>query len=253
MGERLYFQILLIFWLCLALVVFFALFFFNAPYGRLVKKGLGPTLPNRLGWLLMEAPACMGFLLFYLLGEHRKGIAAWVFLLMWQFHYIYRAFIYPFWLRGNEKRMPVSVVGMGISHNVVNSYLNARYLFTFSEGYPANWLAGLPFLAGLVLFAAGMYINRRSDHILRNLRRPGESGYKIPYGGLFRFISCPNYLGEIVEWSGWALATWSLPGLAFAVWTYANLVPRAWAYHRWYRQHFPDYPTERTRCFLACP
>ena len=44
---------------------------------------------------------------------------------------------------------------------------------------------------------------------------------------------------------GWALATWSLPGLAFAVWTVANLVPRARANHRWYRGRFPDYPKER--------
>jgi protein-S-isoprenylcysteine O-methyltransferase Ste14 len=62
---------------------------------------------------------------------------------------------------------------------------------------------------------------------------------------LYRWISCPNYLGEIVEWSGWALATWSLPGLAFAVWTAANLAPRAHSHHLWYREHFEDYPPQR--------
>ena len=55
----------------------------------------------------------------------------------------------------------------------------------------------------------------------------------------------PNYLGEIVVWSGWALATWSLPGLAFAVWTIANLAPRARSHHTWYQETFPDYPAER--------
>jgi hypothetical protein len=58
-------------------------------------------------------------------------------------------------------------------------------------------------------------------------------------------VSAPNYLGEIVEWSGWALATWSLAGLAFALYTTANLAPRALANHRWYRQQFPGYPPER--------
>ena len=82
-------------------------------------------------------------------------------------------------------------------------------------------------------------------HILRNLRKPDESGYRIPYGGLYRWISCPNYFGEIITWVGWAVATWSLPGLAFAVWTIANLAPRARAHHIWYREHFSDYPTER--------
>jgi protein-S-isoprenylcysteine O-methyltransferase Ste14 len=62
---------------------------------------------------------------------------------------------------------------------------------------------------------------------------------------LFEWVSCPNYLGEIVAWAGWALATWSPAGLVFAVWTFANLAPRAWSHHRWYRSNFPEYPKER--------
>lgn len=49
----------------------------------------------------------------------------------------------------------------------------------------------------------------------------------------------------MIEWLGWALAMWSLAGLAFAVWTIANLAPRARANHRWYRAHFAAYPAER--------
>ena len=62
---------------------------------------------------------------------------------------------------------------------------------------------------------------------------------------MFRWVSCPNYFGEIVEWSAWALLTCSLPGLVFAIWTAANLIPRALAYHRWYREEFADYPASR--------
>ncbi len=246
MSEADFFSVLLVAWLLLALVVFFALFLVNAPYGRLAKPGFGPGLPGWLGWLLMEAPASLAFLIFFFLGAHRANRTAWAFLAMWQFHYFYRAFIYPFLLRGNEKRLPASVVGLGVFHNLVNSYLNARYLFTFSGGYPDGWTAGLPFLGGAGLFFTGICINRQSDWILRNLRKPGESGYRIPYGGLFRWVSCPNYLGEIIQWVGWAVATWSLPAMTFAIWTCANLVPRAWAYHRWYHQTFPDYPPERS-------
>ena len=91
----------------------------------------------------------------------------------------------------------------------------------------------------------GVIINFQSDTILMKLRRPGETGHKVPAGGLFRWVSCPNYFGELVEWSGFALATWSLAGLAFAVWGAANLIPRALANHRWYRETFADYPSER--------
>jgi hypothetical protein len=45
-------------------------------------------------------------------------------------------------------------------------------------------------------------------------RRPGETGYKIPHGGLFRLVTGANFLGEIFEWGGWALAQCSLPGMS---------------------------------------
>ena len=75
--------------------------------------------------------------------------------------------------------------------------------------------------------------------------RAFNRGICHPLTGLYRWVSCPNYLGEVVLWIGWAVATRSMAGLAFAVWTIANLAPRAWAHHRWYRQQFEDYPPER--------
>ena len=77
------------------------------------------------------------------------------------------------------------------------------------------------------------------------MRQPGAHDYAIPHGGGFEWVSAPNYLGELIEWSGWALATWSLAGLAFALFSAANLVPRALSNHRWYRQTFPAYPPQR--------
>ena len=96
-----------------------------------------------------------------------------------------------------------------------------------------------------MVFGLGYFCNQQSDSILRNLRAPGETGYKVPYGGLYRFVSSPNYLGEIIQWIGWAVAAWSLAGWIFAIWTMANLVPRAIAHHRWYRETFADYPPQR--------
>ncbi|MXZ72004.1 MAG: hypothetical protein F4Z04_10970 [Acidobacteria bacterium] len=74
---------------------------------------------------------------------------------------------------------------------------------------------------------------------------PGRVGGDGASGGAFRYVSCPNYLGELLEWFGWALATWSLGGLAFFTYTAANLVPRALSHHRWYRERFADYPAGR--------
>jgi protein-S-isoprenylcysteine O-methyltransferase Ste14 len=130
-------------------------------------------------------------------------------------------------LRGSGKRMPVLIAALGFTFNVVNGYLNGRYVFSFSGGYPNHWLLDSRFLLGALLFLLGFAICRHSDALLRRLRQPGQSGYQIPRGGLFQWVSAPNYLGEIIEWGGWALATWSVSGLAFFVWVLANLVPRA--------------------------
>jgi protein-S-isoprenylcysteine O-methyltransferase Ste14 len=128
---------------------------------------------------------------------------------------------------------------------LINATFNGFYLGTIEPMYTPEWLMDPRFIIGMLFVVSGFIINIQSDSILINLRKPGETGYKIPKGGMYRFVSCPNYLGEIMEWTGWAIATWSLPGLAFALWTAANLIPRALDNHRWYHSKFEDYPAER--------
>ncbi|MFO0576749.1 MAG: methyltransferase [Polyangia bacterium] len=243
MTEETFYWALLYSYIGLAIMTAVSLLFIAAPYGRHSRGGFGPRVPSRIGWLLMEAPASLGPLALFLLSGRRDPVTV-AFLLIWQAHYVHRAFIFPFRMRAGAP-MPILVALMGLTFNFGNGYLNWRYLTWLAPAYPAEWLSDPRFLLGLVLFAAGMAVNQHSDWILLHLRKPGETGYKIPHGGMYRFVSCPNYLGECVEWLGWALLTWSLPGLVFALWTAANLVPRAIAHHRDYLRRFPDYPTER--------
>jgi protein-S-isoprenylcysteine O-methyltransferase Ste14 len=245
MKEQIFFTWLLAAWFLVAIVIFITLFFIVAPYGRHSRSNWGWMINNKLGWVIMEAVSPLIFTACFMLGSNARTVTQFGFLGLWNAHYIHRAFIYPFRLRGDAKRIPLAVVAPGIFFNMVNAYLNGRYIFTFSDGYTNQWLADPRFIIGVSIFIIGFIINRQADRMLRNLRSADESGYKIPYGGMYRWISCPNYFGEILIWVGWAIATWSLPGLAFALWTVANLVPRARSHHNWYREHFPDYPPER--------
>jgi 3-oxo-5-alpha-steroid 4-dehydrogenase 1 len=245
--EQAFFSSLIAGWFILAAVVFLALLFVAAPYGRYARSGWGLVVNNKLGWVMMEAGAPLVFAVCFVFGSNDITITSLIFLGLWEAHYIHRAFIYPPSIRSRNRGIPLAVIGFGLLFNTANGYLNGRYIFTFSGGYTNEWLTDPRFIAGLALFITGFIINKRADHILHNLRKPGESGYRIPHGWLYRWISCPNYLGEIITWLGWAIATWSLPGLAFAVWTIANLVPRARSHHAWYRAHFPGYPPERRR------
>jgi 3-oxo-5-alpha-steroid 4-dehydrogenase 1 len=182
------------------------------------------------------------FAVVFLTGPRRADLVAILFLALWQGHYLYRAFVYPMLLRAGAP-IPVVVVLMAIAFNTLNASVNAYWVGTLGR-YPTRWLADPRFLAGVALFLGGMALHLWADRKLRRLRAAGN-GYQIPYGGAYRWVSSPNYLGEIVEWTGWALATWSLAGLAFALYTVANLAPRAIDHHAWYHREFPDYPAER--------
>lgn len=245
MIDRGGFDAFLWIWIGVAAATFVVLFFVAAPYGRHARRGWGPTVSNRVGWILMEAPSPVGFALVFLGSGGEPGIGGWVFFAMWEIHYVHRAFVYPFTLRTAGKRMPVAVASMAVVFNLINAGTNAYWIGSLSGGYGAAWLADPRFVAGCAMFVGGAVLNKHADAILGSLRAPGTTGYSIPRGGAFAWVSCPNYLGEIVQWTGWALATWSLAGLAFAAWTVANLAPRARANHAWYRATFPDYPPDR--------
>lgn len=226
-----------------AVPTFLLLRYVSAPYGRHARSGWGPTLPARLGWILMEAPASLVWLAIFACGAHALAPAPLVLLALWQFHYVNRAFVLPLKTKPDDKRVPLLVPALAVVFNLFNAYANARQVSELGH-YDTGWLADPRFLIGTSLFLLGRTLNVRADAELIALRNEGR-GYQIPRGRLFRYVSCPNYAAEIVEWCGWALATWSLAGLAFAIYTFANLAPRALDHHRWYRERFPDYPSER--------
>ena len=230
-----------------AAVTFLFTLFISSPYGKHERDGWGPGVNMRFGWFILEVPAFIFMLWFYWQGEFRFSLAPLILFSVFQIHYFHRSFIYPLQIRvkpGARYRIILLVAGM--TFNAANGALNGWFLSQLATHLQNNaWLYDIRFLAGLVLFATGFAIAKRSDAILRNLRKPGESGYKIPVGGMYRYVSCPNYLGEMLQWSGFALAGWSLPGVAFVAFTAANLVPKAIASHKWYRENFADYPKER--------
>jgi 3-oxo-5-alpha-steroid 4-dehydrogenase 1 len=227
----------------LAGAVFLFSLFVTAPYGRHGRtRWSGPDLPSRIGWMLMELPQPAGFVACFLLGQ-RRDLVSLVLLGMWCFHYSYRTLIYPFIPRASA--ISLSVVSMGFALNVGFSYLNGRWLFTLGPMHEVRWLLDARFLLGVLLFFGGFALCASSDLILRRLRPPGETAHRIPRGGAYRWVSSPNYLGEILQWCGWTLASWSLAGLTLALITAANLVPRARVNHRWCQEHLEGYPPER--------
>jgi len=228
-------------------LVFIALYFVTAPYGRHFREGWGPTIPSRTSWFFMELPALVVIAGVVLFDERRASAIALVLLGLWEMHYLYRTCLFPLLMKDTDKRFPLLLTLFAAVFNTLNGYANGHSLAGFSLEPGAGLIPAVRVGLGMALFFAGFVTHVRADSELRSLRENGETGYKIPRGGLFEYVASPNYFGEIVEWTGWALATWSLPGLAFALFTMANLVPRAHANRSWYMDTFPDYPRERKR------
>ncbi len=233
----------------LAAVVFHALHSRPAGYGQYISRRWGKAIDNKAGWVIMEIPVVIVFAIFWIASDRRFEATPLVFFLLFNLHYCQRTFLFPLLIRGKDE-MPWSIIVFGMIFNTANAVMQGGWIFFLAPDsqYTPAWLATPQFAIGLAIFLAGFVINLNSDHIIRNLREPGDTGFYIPRGGMFRYVTSANYLGEFTEWVGWAIMTWSWAGLVFAIWTFANLAPRANTHHLWYIEKFGDeYPKERKR------
>lgn len=236
-------------WIGVGIITFPVLLKIKQPYGRHSKGNWGPMINNRLGWLIMELPALLVFIYFVKQTSNWFNFLLLVAVALWSMHYIHRAIIFPFRLKTKGKKMPVVIVLSAIFFNTVNGFINGYWLSHFVPEDKIEFSTDIRLVIGASIFAIGYVINQHHDQILISLRKGNDTGYQIPKGGLFKFVSCPNFLGEIITWIGFFVVTLSLPAFAFLIWTLVNLVPRALDHHKWYKTEFPDYPANRKALF----
>ena len=225
----------------IAVIVFIALYFVTAGYGVFYNKKWGPSIPNKIGWILMESPVFIAMILLCVFSERSTNIVCLIFLILFEIHYFQRSFIFPFLIRGKSV-MPLSVILMGVVFNTLNALMQGGWIFYVSPEnmYEISWLTTPQFIIGTLIFFVGMIINIHSDYIIRHLRKPGDTKHYLPKKGMFKYVTSANYFGEFVEWCGFAILTWSLAGAVFALWTFANLAPRAAKIYDNYKKEFGD-------------
>jgi len=255
-GDPTYDLVLKIAYIWVALVTIGGMFG-TASYGRFPAEKLGIQLSPRFGWMLMELPASVTFIFFYFQGENRFETVPLFFLGIWILHYSNRGFIFPFLIRaakGSKGTFGLSVVLAGWFTTALHGYLNAALISDISTRYTVDWFSTPQFIIGLVIYLIGYTFNIHSDAIVRNLRSKeeverGEKVYRIPEGGLFKYVSNPSYLTELIAWTGFATMIWSPGALFILLISAANLIPRAFQTHKWYLEKFPEYPKNRKVIF----
>lgn len=235
----------------LAVIVFCALQRVTPGYGITFNNKWGPSISNKVGWVLMEAPVFIAMLAIWLSSPRRGEPALIVMASIFELHYFQRSFVFPLLMKG-KSRMPLSIIFSGVVFNLLNAYMIGGWLFYVAPAgmYETSWLYGPLFILGTIIFLTGMGINLNSDHIIRSLRKPGDTRHYIPRGGMFRYVTCANYLGELTEWLGYAILTWSPGGAVFVIWTFANLAPRAKATHKRYIKEFGSEYESLSRRYL---
>jgi protein-S-isoprenylcysteine O-methyltransferase Ste14 len=211
---------------------------YKAPYGRHTSKKWGISIDNKLGWIIMELPALLVCPAIYFYFKIDFDISI-MFICLWIIHYFNRTIIFPFRIKTKGKKIPLAIVLSAFFFNIVNGLINGYFLSNINLHSVSIFL-----ITGFLLFVLGLYINISSDNKLIKLRKI-KKGYFIPKGGLFKYISCPNFFGEILEWLGFALMTSNIGSLSFFIWTCCNLIPRALAHHSWYKNKFNKYPKQR--------
>ena len=228
--------------LVLAIIVFISLYFVTAGYGQFRTHQWGWSINNKVAWTLMEAPVFMVMIAIWCTSGWSFHVPELILLGLFLLHYFQRSFVFP-WLMTGKSRMPIVIMLMGVLFNVINGIMQGGGLYwypnpDFQEGaaYLLRWNA----ILGILLFLTGLCINWHSDHVIRHLRQPGDTRHYLPQRGMYRYVTSANYLGELMEWTGFALAAATAVAWVFPIWTAANLVPRAHAIHKRYRSEFGD-------------
>lgn len=219
-----------------------------APFGKHSSNKWGPCINAKLAWFLFECPNLIWSVYAYLTRDENvfsSSPANCILLSLFCIHYINRAVLYPIRMSKASQPVNLAVLTSAISFCTVNGYLQGLEYCQFRV-YSKNYISSPQFITGFILWCTGFLLNLQADSILRRLRiTPPKAQYKIPNGGLFRYTSCANFCGEIIEWLGYAIASNSLSGWSFFAWVCANLIPRGVSHHKWYLEKFEDYPKDR--------
>lgn len=254
-----------------------------ARYGRHDKNHGKCYVPQRLAHVASDfIPGVVFFTIMYFAqGRNLSQPPNLVFYCLFMVHYLYRGLVTPLISRYSSWKVPVFIPIFGFIANLLFHYVIVDFIS--SACYFPGYLYDPRFLLGVLIFIAGFILNKVAELYLVCIRcHPEEDrrdktdiiglcldksgarccaageeedkekaecdnggNYTVPECCLYKLIVNPNYLGEAIQWFGWALATWSLSGVVWWMFGLATFIPRSRHNLKWYRKHFDNFPTYR--------
>lgn len=236
-------------WILIGFLVCAPIFFWTERGGRLAfgySKFADRTrrlaVPSRVGMLIIYAPAAVAGLICHMALGGPWTVWHGITLGLVAIHFVRRCLEVLFVHRYS------GVTNLGSALMISSLYATVSVLFAWigATEVDAALLASDDFtplwIVGVSLWVVGSAINIGHHILLARLRRPGETGYVLPRGGLFSRVACPHYFGEIIGWFGLALVFHHVGALVIAVTMTFYLAGRADHTLRWYRQRFESLP-----------
>jgi len=226
-----------------AIPVFFALeatALFSFGYSKFANREQQAALPSRLGMFIIYFPAVVIAPAVYAFLGNPGTTWHWLVMVAVSLHFGKRCLETMFL----HKYSGVMNVFTALAVCSLYSILAALLGVIAATEIPAELVNSDAFnpwyITGGVLWTVGIAGNFYHHWLLANLRKPGETGYKLPRGGLFQWVACPHYTMELLGWLGFAFVfhhwtAWVLLGVMTAY-----LAGRGHNTVKWYRDRLGD-------------
>lgn len=185
--------ILIVSLLCCSVGFYMYIWFFSVGYG-LAIAGIGAALLAGFheGVTLPEILMCLLLIAYglrlggYLLIREKKSAA-------------YRKVLSPEMER--SKKMPIGAkLGIWVTCGILYTLMTSPLFFRLHNGAAADAMLWI----GLLLMACGVLLELAAD--LQKSAAKKKNSRRFVDTGIYRFVRCPNYLGEILLWTGMLLS-----------------------------------------------
>lgn len=143
-----------------------------------------------------------------------------------------------------DSKMYAAAYAVGLAHYIVLPW-NLVISFTKQEhSTTLNWM-------GAVLCLYAQYQQHLHHCLLAKLRQGQSSNrYVLPAGLWFDYIGSPQYLAEILIYTGFLLMMQTRGAAALLLWVASNQALNSWRTHMWYLDNFDDYKKQNRKALI---
>jgi len=195
---------------------------------------------SKTNLILPELLSIAAFTFIFLTGNSAKTSVTWLFFFFWISHFGIKIIFNT--LNGHHYKTRSVNTKMFSVIVTVNALINGYYLGWLWPAYAVSWINHPAFLGGSILIILGFVIQISANI---GIATNEEIDKHVLNSGLHKIVFCPAYFGEILQWGGFAIITWSAPAAAAFCWMLPMLYMQATVQKHRYLHKFPELPMAR--------